>query len=187
MSSATPSEGGQNKYGPDSPGDELSQYELDLMRRMFKATLRHPKEFKAWLLDYTSMNIEVPVAQLIGFSQFLANPATTITASESTSSESYTNLTTTGPTVTGLSDGRYIVSYGGYITGDAGSMSVMKNATEASDNDRILGTGIGARSIDVSLAGGGNNSLTVRYKTNAPASTTTFANRWMMVLRYGNP
>src|SRR5690348_16089479 len=56
--------------------------------------------------------LRTPVSNLVGFAQFLGQVATRVNTIETTVSTSYTDLATSGPTLTGLADGNYFVFHG---------------------------------------------------------------------------
>jgi hypothetical protein len=156
-------------------------------------------DFTAEALEQLAFWIEqrglhIPVTQLIGFSQFTAQAAPFISSSESTTSTAYTALATAGPAITGLSDGRYLVMYGALIStssgGDRSIMSLSYNGAAASDSDacesRDTNLSSVSRTTTATLAGGGNNSITAKYRSSVGTSTATFASRWLVALRYGN-
>ncbi len=133
----------------------------------------------------------IPITSILGFTQFTASSSTVVT-SESTTSTSYTDLTTTGPEVTGLSDGQYIVFFGANSSnntaGASALVSVSINGAAASDNDFAGMAGTDqmsvCKAVPKTLSAGGNNSVRLKYR--AGSNTASFARRWLVVLRYGN-
>lgn len=136
----------------------------------------------------------VPITSILGFSQFTANVATDVATQETTTSTTYTDLATVGPSLSNLPDGKYLLLYGCMAKTDAAGngvyMSVQVNATAASDSDVAYsesGNFISVmRATAKTFSNGGNNSVTVKYKSTA-AHTATFLNRWLIALRYANP
>lgn len=133
----------------------------------------------------------IGISNILGFSQFTAQPATTISVSESTTSATYTDLLTVGPALTGLPDGKYMLIFGGLVTSSAAGSAWMApqiNATAASDTNGLsCGAGTtnsGAFACTVTLSGG-SNTITMKYRTDSGA-TGTYTRRWLIALRYAN-
>lgn len=154
------------------------------------------REFKDYLVQYLALNQPpVPIGQIVGFTQFTVQAAAQVLTDESTASESYTDLSTDGPTLTGLSDGSYLVLFGcsakvDTLLGETARMSVEVNGTAASDDDMILtgtsfGTSIG-RAVTKSLAAGSSNELSAKYRSTDSGTNASFANRWLLALKYAN-
>lgn len=132
-----------------------------------------------------------PISQVFGFTQFTANTASTA-ASESTSSTSYTDLATTGPFLSGLADGNYLIVFG--TVGSMGDttnnflVSPQINSAAASDTDFTLGFGTAgmsaARAVTKALSNNGSNTITLKYRVTG--GTGTFTKRWLVALKYGN-
>lgn len=135
--------------------------------------------------------------QKAGFGGVEITPADPVATQESTTSTSYTDLTTVGPSLTNLADGQYIVAFGAAAGNDtAGSgarMSVSVNGAAASDTNSMIVSGAASANIPglyvfkVTLsaaAGGGTNSLAVKYR--AGANTAIFQQRWLIVFRIAN-
>jgi hypothetical protein len=180
------------KEGVEKQG--IRQIIREEIRTYLQDPLGYEKEFKGWLPEWiTQAGIDVPIGQVIGFSQTTPNTAITIVAAEGTASASFTSLATAGPTITGLPDGKYVIYWG--ATHDStgglnGFMGVKVNATEPIDDDAIFwnlaaGTFVpGARAIEKTLAGGGNNTLLTRYRVSG--GTGTWRYRWMLAVKVSN-
>lgn len=169
----------------------LSPEELELQRRLFSSVETLPDKFKSWSIEYPAVNgLPIPASQIQGFAQYTAIQSQVL-ASESTSSTSYTNLTTTGPEVTGLSDGEYLLIFGCVFdsSGGDGHMSPSINGSTPSDNDAAYQQPSSAnrfnmvRAVTKSLANNNNNTITMQYKVTSGAQV--FKNRWFIVLRTG--
>lgn len=184
-------------FGDEIEASEVDPWFLTQLHAALKLPLFSvPKPFETWMIDkVASSGFDLPISQVVGFSQFTAQAASPVQTSESTTSTSYADLATAGPSISGLADGAYVVFFGcvarnsSASTGGTADMSVKVNATEASDNDYIRinhdgNTSIG-RAIVKTLDGGGNNTLTARYK-KAGDGTAFFEHRWMIALRYAN-
>lgn len=152
------------------------------------------QQFKEYMTQYMALNQPaIPISQIFGFDQFTVKPATKVNTSETTTSGSYTDLATVGPTLTGLPDGQYLILHGcNMITSAAGSgvfQSVQVNATGASDDDAVVTTSTqsasNATAIVKTLSNDGNNTLTAKYRVGAVV-TGEFARRWLIALRYAN-
>lgn len=159
---------------------------------MLDTFLTIPDPTVEWLSDRIARNgIPVSISQIQGFAQSQAQTADNILTQESTASTSYANLATTGPELTGLPDGQYIVFFGAnmFSTTAEPSMSIQVNSTAASDDDRVV-TGAGtaahqSRACTKTLNADGNNTITVKYKSNTGGSCTFF-NRWLFALKFAN-
>lgn len=156
-------------------------------------------QLKVWL-EQSGLNL--PISNIVGFQQFTVQQATSILTAETTASDTYTNLATTGPTITGLPDGKYAVFYGAFghnsTVGGGAVMSVKLNSAEAIDADALsvfpassiaypAGGVAASRVIFTTLANGGNNTLLARYRRGNAIGTAQYSTRWMAALRYANP
>jgi hypothetical protein len=179
------------KEGTEKVGiKEIIREEL---RAYLQDPLGFPEEFKGWLPEWiTQAGIDIPIGQVIGFTQFTAQAAPTIATAESTTSTSFVDLTTPGPTLTGLPDGVYLILFGAAASisapGDIALMGVKVNATEAADADTTR-TSVdqaesATRAIVKTLDGGGNNTLLARYRSGG--GTAAFRNRWLVAIRISN-
>jgi hypothetical protein len=113
---------------------------------------------------------------------------------ESTSSTAYTNLTTTGPTVTPPLAGDYVIALGGYLFGDTAGTNVLMSfaiggavALDASGID-VYGAAVSGGFTNagnfmrelraIGLAAGA--ALTAKYRVTG--GTGSFQERWIRVL-----
>lgn len=177
-----------------SRGDlDLSEQELDLLRRLFGNPLRFPKEYKTWLADYLALNIpDIPVSQLIGFTGFTVQVATRVNTSETTTSATFTDLATTGPQLTGLPDGQYMFAAATSILSSTNQdtfAGVKINSTDPADADcaALIGASgalLTVTFVSATLDAGGNNTAKVVYRT--AGGTATFARRQLIGLRFAN-
>ena len=143
------------------------------------------------LVDYiTQSGIPIPVAQIVGFAQFTAQSAPFIGTSETTTSTTYADLTTVGPTLSYVSNGKYLIAFGCTASNsgqNATYISPNVNGTTPSDNDAAqtatAAAGSLARITTASLSAG-NNTVKLQYKV--AAGTGTFLNRWLVLLKYAN-
>ncbi len=150
-------------------------------------------ELKTWL---ESAGLNVPITQIIGFSQFTAQSASVAT-SQTTASTAYTDLATVGPSLTGLSDGNYLVIVSALTRNNTSGFNALMgpgingalppddSASAAAGFDTVdAGWTVSAFSLQ-KLAAGGNNTITAKYRVNG-ASTGTFTYRNLIALRYSN-
>lgn len=175
----------------------LSPEERVRMRRMLMFPEEFPPEFKNWLLDYVGINGILQRSQVQGLLNTVAR-TDVVPTTESTTNTSYTNLATTGPEITGLAEGLYLILIGHHQTGAAvartGRMSISINGAAADDNDSCSltnnpGTGGSTVAASVSRAllktvsgEGDNNSIRAVYKSDGGA-TVFFKDRFITVLR----
>ncbi len=158
-----------------------------------------PQTFMDYTVQYAAMNpLPIPITQVTGFTQFTVQPVAAVNTQENTLSATYTDLATVGPVLTGIPDGKYLILFGcniiAFTTNFGSYASVKVNATEAIDADSIYTsfnafaglTGIGAsRAITKSLANGGSNTLTMRYRVDN-GGTGGWGRRWILALKYAN-
>lgn len=115
-----------------------------------------------------------------------------VTTSQTTTSTTYTNLATTGPSVVLPLAGNYLVSIGTYAlnsnTNNSSRMSYAIGATAASDNDCII-MDYTNNAVAANEAGNlfrvrlkaGLTAVTLTAKYRVTAGTGTFSNRFMSV------
>ena len=141
-----------------------------------------PDEFKRWLGDFFATNIPlIPYSHIFGSKQNTARSGVSVTASETTASTAYTDLTTVGPEITNIADGTYLVMYGVQCRARA---SISVNGAAASDDDSIWGEEAdpaAARMKIVSMSNNNSNSVKMVYKNG------TFSHRWLSIMRLGAP
>jgi hypothetical protein len=161
------------------------------IRQYLQDPLGFPEEYKGWLPEWiTQAGIDVPISQVIGFSQFQAQPAANVLTSETTASTSYTDLATVGPSLSELADGQYLLMYGCFSSNSGSDLSVYApsvNGAAAADADQGGQVATGSytmRAVTKDLTAGGNNSVVLKYKVGG--GTGTFINRWMLALKYAN-
>jgi hypothetical protein len=180
----------------DPEVEELSPFEKDLMDKLFSNPRLWPDTAKVWIADYVSQNSLLPISQVQGFTQFVAQTDKILTA-QTTTSTSYADLTTAGPEVTGLSAGQYLFLYG-FTGGGVGSgiisyASPSFNGDTPSSDDLIeVFSGPGPSFGSYSVMGStlktlteNNNSAKLQYQTSS--GTSSFEKRWLTALRVGNP
>jgi hypothetical protein len=183
------------KEGVEKVG--IRQIIREEIRTYLQDPLGFPEEYKGWLPEWIGQaGIDIPIGQVIGYSQNLPQNATTIATAESiVSGSAFKDLATVGPELTGLADGQYQISWGAVFDHGGGGnnyMGVKVNATEAVDDDSIFwnlaaGTFVpGARTIVKTLDAGGNNTITCRYKSAAGEAAARFRYRWMTATRIAN-
>jgi hypothetical protein len=169
------------------------QFSENLRAALSRPLFHVPDEFITWVADQVALRgLSVPIGQVIGFTQFAVKHDFVATR-ETTTSATYTNLATVGPTVDGLSAGRYLVGVGckavPSVAGTtAARMSVQANATAAQDvdsawNENTYGATVCAFSIKTLT--GVSNSLTAKYRQHG-GGTGDFENRWVVAFKYEN-
>lgn len=182
-----------------SRGEEshLTREEEEFIRRYLARPESFPPEFWSAVIQKVSLDIDkIPGSQIVGGTTNLsATNADAIATEESTTSLTYTDLATAGPTITGLSNGTYLVLFGCLMresnaAGEQSIMSIQVNSTAASDSVACaMERGIGLQSASsffvTALEENNNNTLTAKYKVSA-ASTGYFANRRLTAIKIGN-
>lgn len=128
----------------------------------------------SWLLKYHRTS---------GYWHFIGGPPiiAEVDTSESTSSATYVDLATVGPTVVVPFSGDYLVEYQARTqgTGAAAIVSFSNGATAASDNDALVSS-ISTESQDMTLwkwavvTVAGGDSITMKYRTSGVAVSFLF-------------
>jgi len=162
---------------------------LPVVRGIFDFSAEALGELKTWLEQNPPA---VTIQSIVGFTQFTAVVADTVTAGETTTSTSYTDLTTVGPKLTGLSDGQYLFIYGSFVAANktAGNTARMSIASEliaaddawAGQSSTQVGSSIVA--FKAMTLKNGSNTVTAKYRVNG--GTGTFNLRALFALRYAN-
>lgn len=166
------------------------------VRTQIMEVLSSPMDLPSTFWDYATQSWlkdapVFPISQVFGFTQFAANLAT-VNTFESTSSTTYTDLATVGPSLSNLPDGNYILLYGvTAFMGDAVNnflAAPQVNSTAASDVDWALGSGsVGmgvSRATVKALSNSGSSTVTLRYRVTG--GTGSFENRWLIALKISN-
>jgi hypothetical protein len=145
--------------------------------------------------------LRTPISQVVGFQQFNAIPATSIAAAEGTSSATYVDLATVGPSLSTLGNGKYLLLFGARFSGGStqarGRMSVSINGATALDANGLLGGGpddvtnaLPPTSLMLALPvtlSASPNSVVAKYRQDqGGANLAEFSQRWLVALRYGN-
>jgi hypothetical protein len=182
------------KEGVEKQG--IRQIIREEIAKYLQDPLGYEKEFKGWLPEWIGQaGIDVPIGQVIGYSQVVPQVAPSVETAETTTSTSFADLATVGPTLTLLPDGEYLVIWGAtfdFSVGGAANafMGVKANSSEAADSDSIfwnvpIGDFVpGARAHTFTLTAGGSNTLTARYRVTG--STGRWRNRWLVALKAAN-
>jgi hypothetical protein len=152
----------------------------------------------------------IPIKNILGYSQAVVQQAPTsytdgVATAEATTTSTYGDLTTPGPTVTGLPSGNYMVFYACQAAGDAPTVagpstlytfphaSIKFGTDEAADADALVTAAVAAGAY-TTLSGfkavtlpDATNTVTMRYRTagaNPVVVGSQFQNRRLVVLRY---
>lgn len=146
-------------------------------------------QLKFWL-EQSGLNI--PVAQILGFTQFTAKVATQITTNETTTSLTYTDLATVGPSLTALPNGSYLVLFSSEARNttpnDGAVMSLSFNGGAAGDGDaaytfaNLVQTTIGFTVVTLSS---GANTIEAKYRADV-GGTAEFQRRKLVAFKYAN-
>lgn len=186
------------------PGLETyTQADLDRLVKMLSSG-EGEKQLMSWIQDWVARQFAVTQAsQIIGTPLMLFNEAPPVETEESTTSATFGNLTTIGPTLSGMADGNWILIWGCLIrcTGadSVGEMGISPSWAGTSDShvaqltvpvntqgnacySRAFGTQ-GPAVVDAS--GKGNSSATAVYRRQSGTGTVFFKNRWLVAVRTG--
>lgn len=157
--------------------------------------LEFPPEFKQWLADYVARSVpKLPISQVFGFQLQRIRSATVDTA-QTTTSTSYTDLSTAGPTLSELANGWYLLIFGGDGSASTASasprMSPSINGATAVDADAVvlsahfndqtaISTNLRVLMVHLNTPGG-NNEIIMKYRT--AAGTARFAFRFLHAIK----
>lgn len=172
----------------------------DWFARYFEAAMSNPllyvpKVFETWMTDRVAVaGLDVPIGQIVGFNLFVPQIAPDIATEESTTSTTYVSLTTTGPELSGLPNGSYLLLYSAEArssnTDGASAISPQVNSTAPSDGDSAAATGsseIGMVGFTTKTLTAGNNTITLKYRAaGSNPGTSSFKFRRLIALRYTN-
>lgn len=111
---------------------------------------------------------------------------------EETSSATYTNLTTVGPSITAPLKGDYVIELGCYLLSNnaavnAARMAPQVGAVEANDEDAVVGVqkeGLGFASVSRKKKKAGiaaATAIVAKYKVQTAAQLMKFRSRWMSI------
>lgn len=174
---------------------DISQ-KKDLLQELFSDPTLLPDSIKSWLPNYLGTNPpDIPIDNVVGFQQNAVTSAPVINAVETVQSVPYKDLTTVGPTLTGLSDGTYVVVYGCAAMISTGNSRARANISlnGALPDDTVtpqiytqIATGMVGLSTStvVRLSAGLGNSIKLQYSSGALTSATaTFDRRYLSATR----
>jgi len=170
----------------------LTENERKLVQRLLGDPTELPQIFRSWLVAYIEANPPLlPISQITGFSQFLANSAS-VAARQSTSSTAYNDLGTVGPQLTSLADGVYLVLHGYVgspsVAGQQCYQSISVNGSAAQDADSCqqgYDHDISVMTAVVkTLQNGNENTITCKYR--AQGGTGSFGSRFLIALKVAN-
>lgn len=167
------------------------------MSNMFQPDPAFGQFIDPWVLGEIRSFLEsdpprVSLQRLTGRSLVVADPQFVATQ-ESTTSTSYTDLTTAGPTQDSLPPGKYIFFFGAIAkistAGDAAKMSLNINGTVSEDTfvaQTDLDRFHSIMAIQFVTLSNDNNSVVCQYKSSVGTSTAGFQARWIASLRYSD-
>jgi len=172
----------------------LTQAETETLKKVFSSPLDIPAEWKAWLVSYLEANPpQIPIAQVLGFSAFTANYAQQSLSSAITVANAWQTLSNTGPSLLNLPKGKYVLLYGcnydatggatgymGYCLNGASVPSAFVVIAPVNVERFML---MKADVIDLPLDSVPN---TVEFKYQSTQVGPSFANRWVLALKYAN-
>ena len=194
MSSIVP-ESGQGGVKAPPRGDEahLTRAEEEFIRRYLSRPESFPQEFWGAVLQKVLLDLDkIPGSQIVGLAQFLPRVADIIAPSsgESTTSTSFVDLTTVGPSLNDLSDGTYMLLFGAQCQATAPSVAVMSvslNGAAATDADSLVTDATNTsttRLVIADLRNNNNNAIVAKYRSSGGA-TCSFLRRWLVAIKYG--
>lgn len=149
------------------------------------------------LRNYLEINPPtIPIQNISGFTNFQWQASNNVNTQQGTSSLTYVDLAGPGPALGGLSDGNYIFFFGFQTPDTGGRMSPSLNLATPSDTNAACAQDVtftgGAnemlsvsRGLVLQIAAGGGSTLKMQYRSDG-INTGTFANRWLVGIKYAN-
>ena len=171
-------------------GEAPNTGSIPVVRNIFDVSAEFLGQYKTWLEQNPP---SIPVTQILGFTGFTFQPATTISTGQATTSTTYADLATVGPSLQGLSKGKYAIFFGAQgqpTSPTVGLMSLtVTNVAAATDTDSIVfaaGANMSAsRVVLKDLAQDGANGVAAQYRSSDGGSVS-FSNRWLIAVKYSN-
>lgn len=151
------------------------------------------------LAAYFSANLSqlIPdIAQVPGYSAQTPYSATPVNTEETTSSTTYVDLTTVGPSLTGLPDGKYTITWG---AASKSSSPAIRSKMSVSLNGAAVDNTMQAYTLSTSLVGvsyqtaqtiqgqTGGNSIVCKYAMGAVGATGMWGGRYLLAIRISGP
>jgi hypothetical protein len=175
--------------------DGLDSTQLADIEKMLGSPMALPSEFTTWWVEWLAGQLQPQVLALGGAERIFFRAAPTIGTEESTSSGSFVNLATTGPVLSGLSNGRWFFMWGFNLEAVTGTpigvmgLDVNGGGADANHVARAFGQVEGdfipaCYGRLLSILGNDSNTVTAKYA--ALAGTPYFRHRWLVGLRVGN-
>lgn len=178
---------GGNRYQQDvgAPGGPRGPK----VTSIFDFTEEALEQLAFWL---EQRGLHIPVAQILGFSQFTVQAATPVNVQETTTSATFGDLAHAGPSISGLSDGKYLLQWGALLSTSGPNAAYMGVSVNGSvDGTNLLSTLStalvpGAYATTATLNNVGNNTVTAKYAVQTGGQTGTYHLRWLTALRVSN-
>ncbi len=164
------------------------------IERLLSKPSATPSEFSSWIVKWLVANMDISGYQVRGLASTFFKAAPVIGTSEATSSLSFVNLATVGPTLSGLSNGHYLAFWGanmGSTTDSIGNMGMSPNGGGPSDEQAAKGRVTAPPEVvpivysrDFTLEGNDQNYLQAKYMRVAGAAPK-FGQRWLVAVQVG--
>lgn len=172
----------------------LTRAEVDTLRKVFSSPLDIPAEWKAWLVSYLEANPpQIPIGQVLGFAAFTASYGQQPLTSAITVANAWQSLSNTGPTISQLPKGKYVLLYGCNYDASGGSTGYMGYCINGASvpNGYLFEAPVQierfllmrADVIELPLDSSPNE---ITFKYQASQVGPSFAARWAMALKYAN-
>lgn len=184
-----PSQPSRNAFVNSEPANSKN---LPVVNSIFDFSAEALGQLKTWL---EGAGLAIPITQVLGFSGFTAT-VDQVTGTDTTTSTSYVSPTTvTGPTISGLADGQYVVVLKANLKTSSSSglalASMSYNGSTPLDTDAaVCGVTTGLTSCvgiaKVTLNNGGNNTIDTQFRSEFNTVTVTLGNRTLVALRFAN-
>jgi hypothetical protein len=183
-------DGGGSPLEKAKPSDALTDFDRRVYESLRKV-LWIPDDFKEYMTQYNALNQPpIPIGQIFGFTQFTGQIAT-IATTESTTSATEVDLTTPGPTLTGLPGGRYVFLWGAAARNTTGGavarmhLIVNGGAPQGTAQAGSVSEFFSVMSFSVEDLPDGDNTVTTKYSQSG-GGTASFQDRNLFSLRIAN-
>lgn len=185
----------RSDFKPEAGTTALSDSDRQLLDKLLSATSWFPKRFKLWLREQWMIDPpDIPISQVFGFP--LTTPVSNeVQTSEGTASNSFADLATVGPQLTGLPSGTFLFFFGCTSWNSSGGgdavMGLKINSTEASDTESTHSSvnvtpGPSVSRVLQKTLTVADNTVTARYHRSGGVGTATFEQRWLIAMRVAN-
>lgn len=161
-----------------------------LLTNIYQCSPEFLGQLKLWI---EQAGIAIPINQILGFSGFQAQQAPTVHEYQAYFSTSYGDLSTVGPSLSGLRPGKYVFLFGCQM--QAGNpiltmfMSLSFNGSTPVDADAlssqpvVVNESTGGAMASLQTLTVDTNTVVAKYRATGTTGVT-FAERWLVALKF---